>query len=421
MSKLSITFFPNTAKRAERSETTPVYVRLVHKNKKAESRLNLELTDWEVKNWHSGFMRVDSPNCIANDFLNSIDIEFKKFVSVNALEISNMSVQEIRDTVLKKDQGKNQSGILNYVEQYYEKSISSKAGLSTGTKINYRKAITHLANYLQQEKLANLSFKDFEHKHAEGFKNYLLSEKPIPGKRNMTKPGMTEPSALGNIKKFKTIFDQAFEEGLITRNYFKRLKLSNRSPRKPRCTIDQLKSLYKLQDNLTIHEELCRDLIVFSSLTGLAFLDTVKLPKIYLEIRSTGEVKLVRPRTKTGEQVEQFLPSFAMVIINKYRQHPQVQNSQFVFPYVDNSDYNKTLKYLALRAGIGFKVTTHTARHTFRQLLPEAGVQDAAVISRMMGKVGSDKIDSVYYEITEARLREAKERFELYLKNNLNE
>jgi hypothetical protein len=40
----------------------------------------------------------------------------------------------------------------------------------------------------------------------------LLCEKPIPGKPYLTKPGMTELSALGNIKKFRTIFDQATEE-----------------------------------------------------------------------------------------------------------------------------------------------------------------------------------------------------------------
>ncbi len=146
MSKLSITFFPNAAKRAAKSETTPVYVRVAHKNKKAECRLNLELNDWETKNWHPGLMRVDSPKCTANDFLNAIDIEFKKFVSVNALEINNMNAQQIRDVVLKRDQGKDQQGILNYVEHYYEKSISKKADLSKGTKVNYRKAITHLSN-----------------------------------------------------------------------------------------------------------------------------------------------------------------------------------------------------------------------------------------------------------------------------------
>jgi site-specific recombinase XerD len=420
MSNVTFSFFPCVSKRGSKNKSTPVYLRVLFKRKKAECRLNLELSDSELKHWHPVFMRVELPNCLANDYLNNIDFAFKKYISVHSLDLPSMTANQIRDAVLNRDEGKEVQSIAKYVEQYYEKSIANRAGLSIGTKKNYKKAITHLIFFLRMEKMPNLKFKEFEHKHAEAFKSYLLCEKPVPGKLNLTKPGMTEPSALGNIKKFRTIFDQAIEEGLIVKNPFKKLKLSNRSPRKPRCTMEQIKSLYKLNDNLTPHEELCRDLIVFSSFTGLAFLDTVKLSKSYLEVRPNGEVKLVRPRTKTGEQVEQFLTSFALAIINKYSTHPLVKDSPFVFPFVDNSDYNKTLKYLALKAGIGFKVTTHTARHTFRQLLPEAGVQDAAVISRMMGKVGIDKIDNVYYEITETRLKEAKEQFELYLNYNLH-
>jgi len=70
---------------------------------------------------------------------------------------------------------------------------------------------------------------------------------------------MTEPSALGNIKKFRTIFDQATEEGLLIKNPFKRLKLSNRSPRKPRYSIEQLsrsKSFEITLQNMKNHTKL---------------------------------------------------------------------------------------------------------------------------------------------------------------------
>jgi site-specific recombinase XerD len=419
MSNVTFSFFPNLSKKGSKNLKTPIYLRVLFNRKKAECRLNLELTETELKNWNPIFMRVELPNCMANDYLNNVDFAFRKFIMVNSLDLHNLSAQQIRDTVLSREDNSTRQTVILYFEQYYERSVANRAGFSLGTKKNYKKAITHFANYLKKEKLTSLTFKDFEHKHAEGFKSYLLGDKVLPGKPNLKRRGMTEPSALGNIKKFRTIFDQAIEEGLIVKNPFKKLKLSNRSPRKPRCTIEQIRALVMINDNLTQHEELCRDLFIFSSFTGLAFLDTVKLPKLLLQHRNNGEIKLSRPRTKTGEQVEQFLTSFAKEMIDKYSNHPLVKDSPFTFPYVDNSDYNKTLKYLAVRAGIGFKLTTHIARHTFRQLLPEAGVQDASVISRMMGKVGMDKIDNVYYEITESRLQEAKDRFELYLLKNL--
>lgn len=416
MSKLSFSFFPNIAKRTAKTNDTPVYVRVMLRGKKAESRLNLELNEREVKCWNPRLMRVDLPKSIANDHLDSISTEFKKFLAVNDHLINSLSVNQIRDMVLNKDQpNKNMSRIIDYVNQYNLKSISSRNSLSSGTKKNYAKAIKHFTNFLTYEKLYNLSFKDFEYKHSESFKNYLLNDNAV-----LKKKGMAEVSALGMIKKFRTIFDHAVEENLIEKNYFKKIKLSNQSPRKPRFTIDQLKSIYYLDKNLSKQEELCKDLIVFSSLTGLAFLDTVKLAKITLENRTNGEVKLDTTRTKTGKPVEQFLTSFALNIISKYKDHPLVIDSKYVFPNIDNSTYNKTLKVLAYKAGVNFNVSTHTGRHSFRQLLPEAEVEDSSVISRMMGKVGDDKIDNIYYEITESRLIDAKRKFELYLSNNLN-
>lgn len=420
MSNVSISFFPNLSKKGSKNLKTPIYLRVVFKRQKAECRLNIELTEDELVHWNPVLMRVELPDCLINDGINNIDVAFKKYLTVNSLDIEHLTAKQIRDVVLSRKSFGYSPSVLQYFERYYEKSIVCRSDFSDGTKKNYRKAIKHFANFLKKENLTDLTFKQFEHRIAEDFKSYLLSDKTDARRPGIKTPGMTEPSALSNIKKYRTIVDQAIQEGLITRNFFKSLKLSNRSPRKPRCTIEQIKALIALNNHLSPNEELCRDLFVFSSFTGLAFLDTVRLPKSLLEYRSNGEVKLSRPRTKTGEQVEQFIPSLALNILNKYNKHPLVESSQFVFPYIDNSDYNKALKYLAVRSGIGFKLTTHIARHTFRQLLPEAGVQDASVISRMMGKVGLDKIDNVYYEVTESRLMEAKNRFETYLIQNLN-
>ena len=65
------------------------------------------------------------------------------------------------------------------------------------------------------------------------------------------------------------------------------------------------------------------------------------------------------------------------------------------------------------------KLTTHIARHTFRQLLAEAGIEDYGVIKRMMGQSRNGDVDEVYYSITESRLLNAKLKFEEYLTINL--
>jgi integrase len=268
---------------------------------------------------------------------------------------------------------------------------------------------------MKHYKCEKYTFKDFTFAFANNFKNYLLNDIP-----EINKKGVSEVYALGLVKKFKTIFHQAVEEEIITKNFFKSLKLSSKSPRKPRLNIVQLRAIKSLETNLSIREELCRDLIVFQSLVGLAYKDTLTLPKTCIERRSNGETKLDTSRIKTNEFVQQFLPSQAVEIIDKYINLPHASSSDYIFPPIDNSDYNKILKLIALKAGIHFKLQTHTGRHSYRQLLPEAGIEDSAIINRMMGKKNKDQVDETYYEVTESRLLEAKRKFELYLTKHLH-
>jgi integrase len=58
-------------------------------------------------------------------------------------------------------------------------------------------------------------------------------------------------------------------------------------------------------------------------------------------------------------------------------------------------------------------------RHTFRQLLGEAGIEDFGVIKRMMGQSRRGEVDEVYYSVTENGLMRAKEKFQEYLTKNI--
>jgi integrase/recombinase XerD len=361
-------------------------------------------------------MRIDLPRSITNDHLNTIETDFKRYLSIHANEIEDCTPSQILDLVFKRKNNKReQIKMLDYVDQYYLSSVSNRSSIEESTKKNYLKAIKHLKNHFKLEGISNLTFKEFEFKHASNFKNYLLNDIPA-----LKKKGMTEESAFGNVKKFRTIFDQAIEENLLEKNYFKKIKFSCKPTEKPRFSIDQVKSLYELnRGKISEHEEMCRDLILFSSFTGLAFQDTTRLPKTCLEVKETGEIKLMRPRTKTSEYVEQFLSSFAIDILEKYKNHPKVDTSDFALPSIDNSTYNKTLKILALKAKIDITVTTHTGRHSFRQLLSEANIDDYAVIKRMMGQKNRDVVDAIYYKVTESRLFEAKRKFQLFLGSSL--
>ena len=90
-----------------------------------------------------------------------------------------------------------------------------------------------------------------------------------------------------------------------------------------------------------------------------------------------------------------------------------------ILPRRSNKEINVQLKILANMCGFAQKLSTHIARHTFRQMIAEAGIADTGVIKRLMGHSRASEIDGVYYVVTDSRLIEAKEKINSYFKQYL--
>jgi site-specific recombinase XerD len=73
------------------------------------------------------------------------------------------------------------------------------------------------------------------------------------------------------------------------------------------------------------------------------------------------------------------------------------------------------LKTIAEKVEINKPLTSHIARHSYRQLLAEAGLKDIASIKTMMGHSRSGDIDAVYHSVTEKQLLEAKKQLQKFL------
>ncbi|RYE27182.1 MAG: hypothetical protein EOP48_34625, partial [Sphingobacteriales bacterium] len=194
----------------------------------------------------------------------------------------------------------------------------------------------------------------------------------------------------------------------MEKNPFKVLKLKHKSPRRDRLTIGYVKALHDLNLSNFPAQRAYRDIFLFSVFTGLAYKDAITLKKSNLEVRKDGNIKLHIKRSKTDIQTESFLTKQATAIVNQYKDAKENQITGLVLPKRSNVKLNVQLKVLAEMVNIPFSLSSHIARHTHRQLLSEAGIEDLGVIKRMMGHSGSGDIDSVYYVITESKLLEAK-------------
>lgn len=205
--KASIIFFPNLPKKSSRNGKIPLYCRVIVNRTKAENRLLAEVPETDLLKWDPITMRFTDRGILANHILNGLDQKFLQFVTLNAERIRQLQAREILDHVMGQE-SRPKTGIIDYVDAYFNNSILNNSNISTGTVKNYRKAVNHLKSFLRHRKTEKMELSELTNSLALEFKDYLLGN--IPGK--LTK-GMTEPSAAGIVKKFRTILTGRFWKG----------------------------------------------------------------------------------------------------------------------------------------------------------------------------------------------------------------
>jgi integrase len=408
-------FYPCKAKASPKTGKIPVYLRVILYRQKAEARLNIEVQAEDMKKWNGRIMRFEDRTMSANALLNTIEKKFDDFRHHNATELNRYTAKTIRDIITGQD-SKPDHKLLLFIDKYYQTAIEQNAQMAEGTKRNYRKAFTHLNAFINFRKSKDIMLKDVNISFAYEFRDFLLGTTP-----NATRVGMKECSALDNVKRLRTVFDRAVDEELLSSNPFKKIKLKSKSAPRGRLDISQVKQLYDLDLSAFPTQQIYREMFLFSVFTGLAYADASALKKSNLNLMKDGNTRLFIQREKTDVITEMILPKQAMDIIEKYKGTPESEITKCILPRRSNKEVNVQLKVLANMVNIPIKLSTHIARHTFRQLLAEADICEMGVIKRMMGHSNASEIDGIYYAVTETRLLEAKRKFELYLEKAFNE
>lgn len=411
MGRVTITFYPNDRKQSKSTNQIPIYLRVRKARVKSEARTDWSISPHERELWNKNMQRIDLKNCTANDYLNKIEEKFNALRIFKSEEFDNYDLDTIKYLILGKNPNRKKvPSVIQFVQKYYDTNIESSTRIRMGTKKNYLKAIKHMRSFIIYKRLNNKQVTTVDYKFANEFSNYLMNDHP-----EIQKYGMTEVSACGIIKKFRTIFKQALNEELISKNPFSQIKLKYKSPPKQRLTIEQFKNIIHFE-GFTKTQTPYVQMFYFMALTGTAFLDSQQLTLDQLEESDKG-LKLMYTRNKTGHSSEQYLCSKAIELIKNFDSRPDVQTSRFLLPQVSNQQFNRELKIIGARAGIPFNITTHHGRHTYRALLDEADVVDPTVINKLMGWSNGNSMDSIYRQVTETRLIRTKNQLEELITN----
>ena len=172
-------------------------------------------------------------------------------------------------------------------------------------------------------------------------------------------------TAGGKMAKIKSMFQYAFDNGIIKTNPCHQLKITKGTPSVKYLSSEdilKIKSL-KLEDIERLDK--VRDLMLFQASTGVAYADLVSFDSSKIEIiNNVPTYSSCRQKTKI-EFTTVILP-LGMQILKKYNG---------CLPLISNQKYNSYLKEIQKLANVRTVITTHLLRKTYAHHLLNNGVR----------------------------------------------
>jgi len=128
-----------------------------------------------------------------------------------------------------------------------------------------------------------------------------------------------------------------------------------------------------------------KDIFLFCCFTGLAFADVKRLQSRDIVKGVDGEQWITIKRQKTDTQSKIPLLSTAIIILQRYADHPICQSNGRILPVLSNQKMNAYLKEIADLCGIIKPITFHIARHTFATTVTLLNGVPIESVSKMLG------------------------------------
>lgn len=413
--KANLSIYPNRAKKSAKTGRIPIYLKITYNNLKVETRLpkELDLTNTESAQWDdiSRRVRTKSKNKL-NDYLNAIESNWSKYMMQNNF-VPKISLNDLIALITERVAPSKMQSIMEFIDTFSVQKVENDATKTLGTKVNYRKAIKHFKAYLKKEKNEHLLLTDFKYHNADKFNLYMCSPN---GANN------SPVSASTNVRRIKTIFEEAIKQEILSKNPFYGIKMILKSNNKTASlTINQVKQIITCE-KITNNNKLVfyRDVYLFLCFTGMSYIDFQLLDSESISPIFNERLKIDTMRKKTGKTTIMILPKPAQKILEKYFT-PSKGLKSFVFPRITGETINIHLKLIGAYAGLNISLSTKIGRTTCNQLINNTGNWDNVYKRLYMGWSNNADISNVYTTIDDNVLLKNVENFEAFLSTNLGE
>ena len=316
-------------------------------------------------------------NCPGADELNKrVGIIYTKVLAcVNeAIESgAEINTEEIRKKVWKLvEQNSDEPAFLNWIEEQIP-----KINIKPGSKKHYHTLLTRLKEYNHLKRWQDVTIEGIV--NFDAWLHTLTSEGNEMGARALGRlgKGLSDQTIYNYHKGMKVLLRRAHLFGKIESNPYEKLKGHFKRGDKESVeylTENEMQAIMnlKLSDDSLLSQS--RDLFVFQMWTGLAYSDAQAFDiRQYKNV--DGKWVNIGERIKTGSPYVSVLLPPVVKVLEKYG---------WKTPQIENHVYNRMLKAVGEMAGIGTRLHSHLARHSFATYMLSNGTRIEHV-SKMLG------------------------------------
>ncbi len=347
-----------------------------------------------VDSWNQTRECCTSTGKVGKELNRYIDTMRAKVLQIHReLEIDGVriTVDAIRDKLYGRDESQK-----TLVEVYTEHNKRCRAligkDFSESTVEKFDTSLNTLKAFIKKTtKKDDILLKEITRILIQDFEFYLKTER-----------NMQHNSALKHLKNLKKIIRIAQANEWIKKDPFMGIQFKHEEVEVDFLSQEELERI--MNKEFTIKRlEVVRDIFLFCSFSGLAFVDVKQLSLSHLINDINGTLWIRKPRQKTGNMCNIPLISPAKTILCKYKDHPECLKRNVLLPVMSNQKMNAYLKELADLCGITKKLTTHVARHTAASVVFLANGVSMENVAKMLGH-SSTKMTQHYAKVLDSSI-----------------
>ena len=263
---------------------------------------------------------------------------------------------------------------------------------------------------LKEYKTSDIYLRELNYSFLVQFDNFLRGYKLSRNKKRIG-----NNTIIKHMQRLRKMVTMAFHMEWIERDPF--VKYKPTFIKKEREFLSK-KELESIQDYNTDIERLnlVKDLFIFSSYTGIAYVDIMKLTKDNIVLGIDGDKWIITKRQKTNTPVKIPILDQAQYLIDKHKNNERAAVNGTILPSLSNQKLNSYLKEIADACKIKKNLTFHMARHTFATTVTLTNGVPIETVSKILGhtKIATTQI---YARVIERKVSDDMNALKTLLNN----